>query len=220
MVPHIMLHHYCCCLLQVEFANVLVLNKSDLVTQQEQHQLLALLRKLNPTATVLTTQHCKVPAEAVLHTGAFNWEAAQASPGWVQEISKFEQQQHHHHHHHEHAAEPQHQQQEHQAGSSAPQVATSSHHSHSHNSHDHDGTHSHSHSGGHSHGDSEAAKYGISSFVYYAKRPFHPERLLQQALSQSWQGVLRSKGFYWLATRHDVMGLWQSAGGAWQGEPR
>eukprot|EP00878_Enallax_costatus_P021641 GHUV01022926.1.p2 GENE.GHUV01022926.1~~GHUV01022926.1.p2 ORF type:complete len:137 (+),score=30.59 GHUV01022926.1:901-1311(+) len=39
------------------------------------------------------------------------------------------------------------------------------------------------------------------------------------ALSQTWPGVLRSKGFFWLATRHDVMGLWQSAGGAWQGEP-
>lgn len=52
------------------------------------------------------------------------------------------------------------------------------------------------------------------------QRPFHPQRLLELALSQSWQGVLRTKGFYWLATRHDVMGLWQSAGGAWQGEPR
>jgi G3E family GTPase len=56
--------------------------------------------------------------------------------------------------------------------------------------------------------------------VYFAQRPFHPQRLLDTALSQSWQGVLRTKGFYWLATRHDVMGLWQSAGGAWQGEPR
>lgn len=176
---------------QVEFANVLVLNKTDLITAAEQHKVLALLKTLNPSATILTTQHSSVPVESVLHTGSFSWEAAQAAPGWVQLISRFEQQQHHHHDHdhtHEHG------------------------HSHSHNSHEHGhGEHSQH---------SEAAKYGISSFVYYAQRPFHPGRLLEQALSQSWRGVLRSKGFYWLATRHDVMGLWQSAGGAWQGEPR
>jgi G3E family GTPase len=158
---------------QVEFANVLVLNKTDLITQQEQQQLLVLLKTLNPSAKILTSQHCSVPIEAVLHTHSFDWEAAQASPGWVQAISRFEQQHGHHDHQHEHE-------------------------------HDH----------------SETTKYGISSFVYYAQRPFHPGRLLDHALSQTWHGVLRSKGFYWLATRHDVMGLWQSAGGAWQGEPR
>jgi G3E family GTPase len=170
---------------QVEFANVLVLNKTDLISEAELQKLLTLLKTLNPSATILTTQHSSVPVEAVMHTGSFSWEAAQASPGWVQLISKFEQQQ-----------QP--------------------HHEHEHRDDHHEHGHGHSHE--HEHG--EAAKYGISSFVYYAQRPFHPGRLLDQALSQSWQGVLRSKGFYWLATRHDVMGLWQSAGGAWQGEPR
>jgi G3E family GTPase len=172
---------------QVEFANVLVLNKTDLITQQEQQQLLALLKTLNPSAKVLTSQHCSVPVEAVLHTHSFNWEAAQGSPGWVQAISRFE---------HQHGHQDHHDQQ----------------HQH------HQGHHDHQHE--HEHDDTEMTKYGISSFVYYAQRPFHPGRLLNNALSQTWQGVLRSKGFYWLATRHDVMGLWQSAGGAWQGEPR
>ena len=160
---------------------MLVLNKTDLISAAEQQKVLALLKTLNPSATVLTTQHSNV-----LHTGRFSWEAAQAAPGWIQLISRFEQQQQQQQHHHGHE------------------------HSHS-SSHGHEHEH-HSHS--------EAEKYGISSFVYYAQRPFHPGRLLAQALSQSWRGVLRSKGFYWLATRHDVMGLWQSAGGAWQGEPR
>lgn len=166
---------------------MLVLNKTDLISAAEQQKVLALLKTLNPSATILTTQHSNVPVQSVLHTGRFSWEAAQAAPGWIQLISRFEQQQHHDHHDHEHE--------------------------HSHSSHGHGHEHEH-----HSH--SEAEKYGISSFVYYAQRPFHPGRLLAQALSQSWRGVLRSKGFYWLATRHDVMGLWQSAGGAWQGEPR
>lgn len=180
---------------------MLLLNKTDLITQQEQQQLLALLTKLNPSASIITTQHCNVPVTAVLHTGAFSWDAAQASPGWVQEISRFEQQQQQHAHH------------QHSSSSS------SSSHQHDHSCHEHGHDHEHGHSHAHEH-ESEAQKYGITSFVYYAQRPFHPQRLLDQALSQNWRGVLRSKGFYWLATRNDVMGLWQSAGGAWQGEPR
>lgn len=66
----------------------------------------------------------------------------------------------------------------------------------------------------------DAACGGASSFVYYAARPFHPGRLLADALSRQWDGVVRSKGAFWLATRNDVMGDWQSAGGAWAGEPR
>eukprot|EP00775_Hariotina_reticulata_P013394 gene13394-13522_t len=176
---------------QVEFANVLILNKMDLLSHQEQQQLVALLQKLNPAAKILLAEHCQVPVSEVLHTGSFNLEAAQSSAGWLQEINKFEQ------HHLEH------QQQQHQASGHDGHHGGHPHHSHTHDHED----------------NSEAAKYGISSFVYHAQRPFHPQRLLDQALSQEWQGVLRSKGFFWVATRHDVMGLWQSAGGAWQGEP-
>ncbi len=65
----------------------------------------------------------------------------------------------------------------------------------------------------------ESERFGISSFVYHARRPFHPTRLLEEALSAQWEGVLRTKGFFWLATRNDIMGVWQSAGGSWQSEP-
>jgi G3E family GTPase len=158
----------------------------------------------------------------VLHTGRFDWAAAQAAPGWVQALARFSQQQeqpqqahgqHDHSHSHDHSHD-------HGHGHSHDH---SHEHSHEH-SHKHSHEHSHEHSGhGHQHAhahDSHAARFGISSFVYHAQRPFHPQRLLERALSQAWRGVLRTKGFFWLATRHDVMGLWQSAGGAWQGEPR
>ncbi|WIA17110.1 hypothetical protein OEZ85_014005 [Tetradesmus obliquus] len=184
---------------QVEFADVLLLNKIDLLSEQEQQQLCALLRKLNPSAKVLLSQNCRVPVQEVLHTGRFSLEQAQAAAGWLQEINRFEAALHSHSHSSEAADEA------HAAADCA--ADGTKHHDHHHHHHEHDGH------------ESEAEKYGISSFVYFAQRPFHPQRLLDSALSQTWHGVLRSKGFFWLATRHDVMGLWQSAGGAWQGEP-
>ncbi|MDP9645643.1 GTP-binding protein [Paraburkholderia caledonica] len=70
----------------------------------------------------------------------------------------------------------------------------------------------HEHAHGHSH-HSEADEFGIGNFVYRARRPFHPERLWA-LLHEEWKGVLRSKGFFWLATRNDIAGSLSQAGGA------
>lgn len=144
---------------------------------------------------ILPAQHCKIPVSEVLHTHRFDPVAAQSSAGWLQEINKFEQHLQHHQ----------------QMSADIAAVADCQYCQQDHQQQQHPHPH---------HEDSEAVKYGISSFVYHAQRPFHPGRLMDVALSQTWTGVLRSKGFFWLATRHDVMGLWQSAGGAWLGEPR
>jgi G3E family GTPase len=75
--------------------------------------------------------------------------------------------------------------------------------------------HSHDHRDGHQHAKGET--HGIASFVYNVAKPFHPARLAEE-LSEVWPGLLRSKGFFWLATRHTERGLWQTAGQAWSGE--
>ena len=191
---------------QVETADVLVLNKADLVSDAERARLRALLARLNPAARILETSHGRVAPEAVLGTGAFDMERLQGAPGWLRELNAFE-------------AELRAAGAAGAAGAAAGGEESSGHHHH-HDHHDHhDHHHNHHHHGGGGGRRSEADEYGIGSFVYYARRPFHPGRLLRDALSREWRGVLRSKGFFWLATRHDVMGLWQSAGGAWQGEP-
>ena len=134
---------------QIEFCDVLVLNKTDLLSADEQQQLQAILRRLNPQADVVCAEFGQVPLERVLGTGRFDFERAESAPGWLAELR----------------------------GEHMP----------------------------------ETEQYGIGSFIYAARRPFHPERFWQ-CIHQSWAGVLRSKGVFWLATRMDFSGEWSQAG--------
>ncbi len=141
---------------QVEFADVIVVNKTDLVDARELAALQALLKKLNPGAEQVLAREGQVPLAKVLGTGRFDFERAAASPGWLAELRGLES--------------------------------------------------------------SEADTFGIGSFVYRAPRPFHPARF-DELLRSDWPGVLRSKGFFWLATRHDVVGEWHQAGGSCRTSP-
>ena len=135
---------------QVEFANVIIINKTDLVDEYQLGQLEDILRHLNPEATLLRAQQGVVPLDALVNTGRFNFERASRSPGWAKELR----------------------------GEHTP----------------------------------ETEEYGISSFVYRAWRPFHPERFWAFINSDGVEGVLRSKGFFWLATRMEVGMIWSQAG--------
>ena len=134
---------------QVEFADVLVISKCDLVAEEELGRLEGILHHLNPTATRYRCVNGEVPLSAVLHTGLFDLEKAETAPGWVRELN----------------------------GEHTP----------------------------------ETEEYGISSFVYRARRPFHPTRF-HEAICEGLPGVIRSKGFCWLASRPDTMALWSQAG--------
>jgi G3E family GTPase len=135
---------------QVEFANVIVVNKADLVAADDVAYLEAILRKLNPAATILRTSHGQLPLQAVLGTGLFDLEHAASHPGWLAE---------------------------------AP------------------GTHV-----------PETEEYGLSSRVFRSRRPLHPRRFWDLVTGPAFKGVIRSKGFVWLATRHAWAGIWSSAG--------
>ncbi|MDO8183966.1 zinc metallochaperone GTPase ZigA [Conexibacter sp. JD483] len=134
---------------QVEFADVIVVNKSDLVSAEERAQLAAALRALNHRAEIVETSFGRVPLDAVLDTGRFDFDAAAQAPGWLATLR----------------------------GEEVP----------------------------------ETEEYGISSFVYRAQRPLHPQRF-ERALARRWAGVLRAKGFFWLASRNDQVGQWSVAG--------
>jgi G3E family GTPase len=136
---------------QVEFCDVLVVNKTDLVTPQERDRLMAILHSLNPRARIEVSEFGRVGLDRVLGTGLFDFEQAERAPGWLAELRG-----------------------EHQP---------------------------------------EREAYGIRSFVYRARLPFHPKRFWDLVQTE-WEGVLRSKGFFWLATRATHAGSWSQAGGA------
>lgn len=135
---------------QVEFANIILLNKTDLVSNENADQLEALLHKFNPSARIIRTVKGNVEPSTILNTGLYDEEVAAEMTGWL--------------------SEPRYQR------------------------------------------EPETDEYGIGSFVFRARRPFHPERLWNFLNADRIKRVLRSKGIVWLATRSEIAGQWAHVG--------
>lgn len=137
---------------QIEFADVLLISKTDLVSTSELQRLKSILSTLNTEAEQIPIEHGNVPLNQVLATGKFSFEKAQQAPGWLKELR----------------------------GEHVP----------------------------------ETEEFGISSFTFEARRPFHPEKFYDFLHSKDIAGkLIRSKGFFWLATRPHFAGSWSQAGG-------
>lgn len=135
---------------QIEFCDVIVLNKIDLVSGDDRIRLMAILGGLNPRARIEIAEFGQLDLDKVLDTSLFDFDEASKAPGWLTALR---------------------------------------------------GEHT-----------SEAEEYGITNFVYRARRPFHPGRFWQ-LIESEWPGVVRSKGFFWLASRPTYVGSWSQAGG-------
>jgi G3E family GTPase len=135
---------------QIEFADIIVLNKADRVTETELGEMAGLLKALNPTAKLVTSVYANVELTELLDVNLFDFEQAMHAAGWIQEL---------------------------EAETHTP----------------------------------ETEEYGISSFVYRRRRPFHPERLHAWIEAFSDQ-VVRAKGFLWIASRNDIACLFSQAG--------
>ncbi len=134
---------------QIEFCDVIVLNKIDLISEAEKEKLLAIIHSLNPRANIELSQFGQVNLDKLLNTNLFDFDEASEAPGWLKELR----------------------------GEHTP----------------------------------ETEEYGISSFVYRARRPFHPQRFYD-FINTEWKGVIRSKGFFWLASNPELAGSWSQAG--------
>jgi G3E family GTPase len=137
---------------QIEFADVLLISKIDLISSSEREELTAILKRLNATAEIVPMVMGEVPLEKILNTGRFDFDKAAQAPGWLQELR----------------------------GEHIP----------------------------------ETAEYGIASTAYRARRPFHPQRFFS-FIDRPWLNgkLLRSKGFFWLASKPADAGSWSQAGG-------
>ncbi len=136
---------------QIEFADVIVLNKATDAGPDRVALACAIIRSLNPDARIVEADHGRVPLDAVLETGLFDFERAHEHPTWYKELHGFA---------------------DHRA---------------------------------------ETEEYGVSSFVYRARRPFHPGRFAD-VIARTWPGLIRAKGHFWLATRADWVGELSLAG--------
>jgi G3E family GTPase len=136
---------------QIEFADVIILNKLDLVTEAQRRDVEGICRSFNPLAKIIPAEKGVVPLKEILNTGLFDMEKAQSAAGWKQALEF----------------------------GNVP----------------------------------ETEEYGISSFVYSSRKPFHPQRL-KALFDKEWPGVWRSKGFFWLASRMAYVGSWSQAGAA------
>lgn len=137
---------------QIEFADVIVLNKLDLASSEQASEVEAIIKALNPGAQILTTSFGQVPLDNVLDTGLFDYEKAANSAGWIRELQ----------------------------GEHTP----------------------------------ETEEYGISSFTYRTSEPFDAKKLWDFVNDDTiWKGILRSKGFFWVAADHTVAYEWAMAGG-------
>ncbi len=137
---------------QIEFADVILVSKIDLISSSEREELIAILQRLNTQADIVPMVMGEVPLAKILNTGRFDFERASQAPGWLKELR----------------------------GDHVP----------------------------------ETEEYGIASTAYRARRPFHPERFFS-FIDREWTNgkLLRSKGFFWLASKHQDAGSWSQAGG-------
>ena len=143
---------------QVEFADVIVLNKMDLIDDEQARKVEGAVKALNPGQKIMKATHGEVPLESVLDTGLFDYERAESSAGWIKELQ----------------------------GEHTP----------------------------------ETEAYGISSFTYRTSEPFDAMKLAAFLQDQeNWRGVLRSKGFFWIAADHRVAYEWAQAGGVSNVDP-
>lgn len=173
---------------QMEFCNIILLNKAAEVEPKELEHLKQIIRAIQPKAEIFECNYGDVDLDLIVNTHKFDWQTVATSAGWIQEIeaerngeNEEEEDEHEHHHEHEHHDEH-------------------GHHHHHHHDHDHD------HEGG------EVEEYGIGTFVYYRRKPFDLS-LFDEFVARKWpRDVVRAKGICYFADERDMCYVFEQAG--------
>ena len=175
---------------QIEFCNLILLNKVSMVSEDEREHIRAIIRAIQPKANIIDCDYCDVPFAEILDTNLFDFEQVATSATWIQKVEgKVEEEHgHKHHEHHEHG-----------------EHCHCHHHDHDHECDDPDCCCHHHH---HNHGD----EYGISTFVYYRREPMSLNRF-DEFVARHWdKGIIRCKGMCYFEEEYDMCYLFEQAG--------
>ena len=188
---------------QMEFCNIILLNKAAEVEPKELEHLKQIIRAIQPKAEIFECNYGDVDLDLIVNTHKFDWQTVATSAGWIQEIeserngeNEEEEDEHHHHeeeeHEHHHHDEDEHE------------------HHHDHEHHDEHGHHHHHHD--HDHEGGEVEEYGIGTFVYYRRKPFDLS-LFDEFVARKWpRDVVRAKGICYFADERDMCYVFEQAG--------
>ncbi len=185
---------------QIEFCNIVLLNKASEVSREELNRIKAIINNLQPGVEIIECDYTNIDLEKIINTHKFEYYKVAAAAGWIRHIEDNGQQttdnglhsheEHEHHHEHEHE------------------------HEHEHRHHDHEECHDencpchHHHHHGHSHGD----EYGISTFVYYRRQSFDTNKFDRFVTSKWPENIIRAKGICYFSDNPDMTYLFEQAG--------
>lgn len=192
---------------QIEFCNIILLNKKSEVTKEELQEVKEVVRAIQPKAEIIECDYCDVPLEKLLDTHLFDYEKTVTSATWIQEIEKplDEIEAEEHAHHHDHAHHDSHHDHQHDHDH-----LHNDEDDHSHCDHKHGVCHCHHHH--HHHDGGETEEYGISTFVYYRREPFDINKFDWFVGSKWPESIIRAKGICYFSDQKDMSYLFEQAG--------
>ena len=168
---------------QIEFCNIVLLNKASEVTPDELGRIRQIVRTLQPKAAIIDTNFGDVELDKIINTGLFDFDSVATSATWIQEVEK---------HHDEDDDDDEEE--------------------HEHHHHDHEHGHEHDHHPHHHHDEGEAEEYGIGTYVYYARRPFELG-LFDEFVARKWpKGIIRAKGICYFRDEQETCYVFEQAG--------
>ena len=176
---------------QIEFCNIILLNKASDVSDSERGRIREIIRAIQPKADIIDCDYCDIDFDRILHTHLFDFDSVATSAAWIDQIENHhgdpdEEEEHHHHDDHDHDDD------------------------HDDDHHHHDDHHGHHHH--HHHDEGEAEEYGISTFVYYRRKPFDLGRF-DEFVARHWPaGVIRANGICWFRSEPETCYLFEQAG--------
>lgn len=201
---------------QIEFCNIVLLNKVSEVEPKELERIRQIVRTLQPGAEIIECDYANVELDKIIHTHLFNFERVATSAGWVREIERQvteeeEREAHGHHHHHDHDEEEHDEHHHHE--DDYDHEDDHDHHSHHHDDDDEEEDHGHHHHHHHHHAEGgEVEEYGIGTYVYY-RRPAFDIHKLDHFVATKWpRNIIRAKGICYFSHNRDMSFLFEQAG--------